>query len=51
VTPEIRVHLAALYVALLKAGELDAAESLLDWADENLELLDREEFEEEFSDA
>ncbi|HXI65712.1 MAG TPA: hypothetical protein VNH14_14530 [Gemmatimonadales bacterium] len=45
---EIRVHVAALYVALVKAGELDAATSLLEWAQEELEL-DTELLEEEYS--
>lgn len=46
---EIRVHLAALYVSLVKAGELEAAESLMEWASDNLDV-DTDELEEEFSD-
>jgi len=48
VNAEIRVHLAALYVSLLKAELLEEASSLIEWADENLDLFDSDEFEEEF---
>lgn len=34
---EIHGHAAALVVALLKAGELEAAESFVEWALENLD--------------
>lgn len=34
---EIHAHAAALVVALLKAGELEVAESFVEWALENLE--------------
>lgn len=38
-------------MALLKAGELEAATALLDWAEEYDLLIDRDEFEEEYDDA
>lgn len=34
---EIHAHAAALVVALVRAGELDAAASFVEWAIENLE--------------
>ena len=43
---EVRVHFAALIVALLKNGMLDAADALWDWAEEWLDV-DRAELEEE----
>jgi hypothetical protein len=45
---EIRVHLAALVVAVLKSsleGKFDAAEALYEWSEEYLDL-DVEEFRE-----
>lgn len=48
-TAEVRVHFAALIVALLKAGLFDAAEALWDWGEEWLEIDpdDRDQLEEE----
>jgi hypothetical protein len=43
---EVRVSYAALQVALVKAGMLDASEALWEWAEEWLDV-DREELEEE----
>lgn len=43
---EVRVHFAALIVALLKAGEFDATEALWEWGEEWLDV-DREQLEEE----
>lgn len=34
---EVRAHAAALVVALLKAGEVEAAQSFVEWALENLD--------------
>lgn len=34
---EIHAHAAALVVALVRAGELDVAESFVEWALENLD--------------
>lgn len=45
---EIRVHVAALYVALTKAGEYEAAAALLEWADEWLDNFDEEQLVETF---
>jgi hypothetical protein len=43
---EARVQFSALIVALLKAGELDAAEALWEWGEEWLQI-DREQLEED----
>ncbi len=47
---EIRINFAALMVALLKAGLIDAAEALWDWAEEWLDVDEdqRQQLEEEF---
>jgi hypothetical protein len=37
VNVEIHAHAAALVVALVRAGELDVAESFVEWALENLD--------------
>jgi hypothetical protein len=42
---EVRAHLAALFVALSRNGQLEAARALWDWSQEWLEL--EEGFDEE----
>jgi len=44
---DVRVHYAALQVSLIKAGMVDASEALWDWAEEWLDDVERETFEEE----
>ena len=46
---EVRVELSALYVALIRAGEYEAAAALMEWADEWLDI-DSEQITEEFED-
>lgn len=50
---EIRAQLSALFVALTKAKQFDAARALWDWAEEWLELEEELEelIEEELGDA
>lgn len=50
---EIRAQLSALFVALTKAKQFDAARALWDWAEEWLELEEELEelVEEELGDA
>ena len=43
---EVRVHFAALLVATLKAGMIDAAEALWQWGEEYLDI-NRSELEED----
>lgn len=44
---EIAVHYAALQIALVKAGELDASQELADWFFDNFPQEDLEELKEE----
>lgn len=45
---EVRVQFSALIVALIRAGNFDAADALWDWAEEWLDI-DRSELEEELN--
>lgn len=44
--PEVLVNFSALMVSLIKAGELEAADALWDWAEEYLDI-DRDDFAEQ----
>lgn len=48
---EVRAHVAALYVSLLRAGMTDAADELLDWARQWVDDFDDESFTDFFDEA
>lgn len=39
---EVRAHLSALLVSLVRDGDVEAAASLWDWAQDNLDLLEQD---------